>query len=111
MKPTELRIGNYLEFEGTVFVVTEIDHQGVAVKNDFEDTWIDLFQMNPIPLTEKWFDKTKDDWTLDEASDEHYEFNVDGVQWCQILKKELQFVHQLQNLYFALTGEELTITK
>lgn len=23
--------------------------------------------------------------------------------------KSLQFVHQLQNLYFALTGEELTI--
>jgi hypothetical protein len=35
-----------------------------------------------------------------------------SVVWCnnEILEK-LKYVHQLQNLYFALTNEELTLIK
>lgn len=32
---------------------------------------------------------------------------IDGVDWEQI--KQVEYLHQLQNLYFALTGEELKI--
>jgi hypothetical protein len=32
-----------------------------------------------------------------------------GVEKTDLLHLDYEFVHQLQNLYFALTGEELTI--
>lgn len=37
-----------------------------------------------------------------------YRFVVVGVR-CQSFEIYIKYVHQLQNLYFALTGEELTI--
>ena len=36
-----------------------------------------------------------------------YGFKYNTFNACEI---EIKYVHQLQNLYFALTGEELTIT-
>lgn len=37
----------------------------------------------------------------------HSECNQEEIQFI----KKVEFVHQLQNLYFALTGEELTLNK
>lgn len=45
-----------------------------------------------------WFS----DWTIREWKDGTYHFNGLG-------KAPLKYLHQLQNLYFALTGEELKI--
>jgi hypothetical protein len=38
-----------------------------------------------------------------------YYLGIDGEYGVESIFKNLEFVHQLQNLYFALTGEELTI--
>lgn len=35
--------------------------------------------------------------------------NYDGDDHTTIIPRKFKYVHQLQNLYFALTGEELTI--
>ncbi|AGO47465.1 hypothetical protein Phi19:3_gp061 [Cellulophaga phage phi19:3] len=86
--------------------------------------FIDYLQ--PIPLTEEWllkFGFVKNDWTdggtiiyygwqngavLLETDSNSSFFILDG-------KHEefnnIKHVHQLQNLYFALTGEELTTKK
>lgn len=78
----------------------------------------------PIPLTEEWSKKfgaiikgtfhefpTKNihliiNWTLGVI-----ELTVDNGddEWDSILIKIPKYVHLFQNLYFALTGEELTI--
>lgn len=78
----------------------------------------------PIPLTDEWLTKLwfwpeKDnhrvspccDYALVKKKDGYYIYNhseVDGsLTW--IRTNAIQYVHQLQNLYFALTGEELAI--
>lgn len=35
--------------------------------------------------------------------------NYEGVDYTTIIPRKFQYVHQLQNLYFALTGEELSL--
>jgi hypothetical protein len=118
MKASELRIGNsIMQDDDFVFV-----------------TWwrLELMENNkieykPIPLTEEWllklgFDKLENDiptyfkcfGNLIE-DDYEYSFNiyVDSEQNYFITvfgrKIIIKHVHQLQNLYHALTGEELTI--
>ena len=75
----------------------------------------------PIPLTEEWlvkfgFEEIDGFLTLDLGSFSGARF----IFWygdvlnlfCKsdmMLSKQIKYVHQLQNLYFALTGEELTI--
>jgi hypothetical protein len=71
----------------------------------------------PIPLTEEWlikfgFETDKIMFWNGVMSMGYYS---DGFYYCPtssiILKRgiEIKYVHQLQNLYFALTGNELTI--
>lgn len=122
MKANELRIGNFVLFaeEGTEFKVNEISEEGLWVINDEEKTWIELDCFEPIPLTEEWllkfgFEKVDNNWqkewlllhvnlktgTIDFLLNEPYS----GKMRVTILES----VHQLQNLIYALTGEELTI--
>lgn len=79
--------------------------------------------LKPIPLTEEWILKfgfelnytgtvsKRFDLTNDPRFD--YSFNINGGENCGLRFKgdyiKIQYVHQLQNLYFALTGEELKI--
>lgn len=139
MEKTELRIGNYLYYEATTHVVSGIlgnrvyswwvkngkavieyetkDVGGAQVKNPYIDNAI---RYEPIPLTEEWllkfgcYTSNWDDNTSFRLSvNEHYvltinlEFETYEIGDLDILP--IKYVHQLQNLYFALTGEELTI--
>lgn len=80
----------------------------------------DFERLEPIPLTEEWlfkfgfkFDGHCSWWknelielTIDTGEDEYSVFNNNGDY---ITLKGIKYVHSLQNLYFALTGEELEI--
>ena len=103
MKSNELRINNYVTDGGEIV-------QMVYITKDNTD------HLEPIPLTEEWLTKLGvPDCLLDPNN--YYE-PFDGVYWlkgkliCSIESKYQievpQYVHQLQNLYFALTGEDLT---
>jgi hypothetical protein len=121
MKSIELRIGNLVNYQedGTLFNVIGIDNLGISVKNDNEETWIELDQFEPIPLTEEWLLK----FGFNNLSGCYYERNGigfitgyanDGSFVCgnSFGPRHCHFyyVHQLQNIYFALTNEELTLT-
>ncbi len=112
MKATELRIGNWVEIQGLESKIILVDTEGCICENeyceDFENNNITQ-NLQPIPLTEQWlkrfgcelivFDITKGDigfdfWLTPKGSD--YSLSVN-----------LEHVHQLQNLYFALTQEEI----
>ncbi len=109
MEATELRIGNYIYygFENRVWQVSPISISGIennTVKSE------------PIPLTEEWlvnfgFTKTGHYYwdvlyfELTELGNGKYINSVNGHEYDHGI--EIQYVHQLQNLYFALTGEEL----
>ena len=77
--------------------------------------------IKPIPLTEEWLIKFGFEPELknkDSINGEFivywkypFVFNTNHGWWLysKQLKIQPEYVHQLQNLYFALTGEELTI--
>lgn len=130
IKGQELRVGNLVYFNGNhkeIGVVSEI------MKNDLNkvapykiginhrvDIYYDIDKLKPIPLTEKWL-LTNDFKKHDRINGTDYHLhplvimfkNKDiwmiQVQLQTIDKSVLNYVHQLQNLYFSLTGRELTV--
>lgn len=105
----ELRIGNYIKL-----MLNDEDFKLIQVTlNDLEviDNKKGIFE--PIPITEEWllkfgFEKTplgyfKKDGIILVVEDFYYECLLGSVA------KILKYIHQLQNLYFALTGKELEI--
>lgn len=108
MKASELRIGNYVLHRG------KIKATNIEIIDDARV--VSEILVEEIPLTEEWLVKLgfkenafgfgldrfptyiKGDGDFFEpAHSDDYHF------------PDLEYVHQLQNLYFALTGEELTI--
>jgi hypothetical protein len=137
MKTNELRIGNWVI--GIQCDRSEVEQQVdvINMMGDFAVTthgWSELkpIELKPIPLTEEWM--LKCGYKYDGYKYEYY----DGQEEKRVFESEnglgdfveidgfflpmpyyfgqafgenfkLKHVHQLQNLYFALTGEELTI--
>jgi hypothetical protein len=117
MKAQELRIGNLIQTDyAGILEVININSEGFG----YVDVRIPTFKAigrhelkycQPIPLTEDWLIKLG----FYEAQWGYYSFgelviNVDGHVYfgeTETWIAEIHFVHQLQNLYFALTNEEL----
>lgn len=137
MKSNELRIGNLVETdfsEGNIKTVVEIKHKMASVKyirtdtNEPHQSMVDYERLVPIELTEEWLKKAgfeKDDTGVDMFDQDYYEwyqkeFPTIGVL-CQSSDKSylfdentdtirIKYVHQLQNLHFAICGEELVFS-
>jgi len=134
MKATELRIGNYVGFKNRTdcyCIIEELSSSGgIHLTRIFNDGDIDdqpevIEDITGIRLTEEWLMrsgfKTKSNYSnyilngIEISSmvrvvqtNERRSFWLDG-DIPDVWKISLDYVHQLQNLYFALTGEELTI--
>ena len=132
MKAEELRIGNFVkadkdDYQGIVSAIlsdelVEVTYPSGVTASEYPE------ELAPIPLTEDWLLRAgfrkqinkgfvtfhnyvcMTDFYLRESfkggyyfgfiiNGRHYEFN-DATNY--------EYVHQLQNLYFALTGDELT---
>jgi hypothetical protein len=129
MKSSELRIGNLVDLGNRIAKVIEIAHLGCVVVDleETQDTIEDYERTKGIPLTEEWllkfgFEKIEDFgvysniWhfkgvmvSLGNYINVHVDWADDGVGFHSIRCYEELFIHQLQNLYFALTGEELIL--
>ncbi len=110
MKVNELRIGNLI-IESLSFGSDKIIKVNSNIFNRRSDEFI------PIPLTKEWllklgvlYNEFEDlfqigghDIDIQDSYYCHFYFNEYG-EWY----KEIKYVHQLQNLYFAIKGEELT---
>jgi hypothetical protein len=124
MTANELRIGNYLNGKQGHVVVTEIKtNNSVKIHDNTSSFYVGICLM-PIELTKEWllklgFEFTVDTWYLNgfalwetEWGDDKgatgigyfYELRAKGM-----MDKHIKYVHQLQNLYFALTEKELII--
>ena len=92
MKASELRIGNYVTEEGRLILIH--DGFGIDHAHNFE----------PIEITKEWLLK--------------FGFKKGKKGWYKTLRNKSKFnlymftansIHHLQNLYYALTNEELTL--
>ena len=104
MDAKELRIGNYILF-GVI-------NEPIKITGGIDEKNTTIQMAKPIPLTEEWLLKfgfskygrlnTNDNFKL------IYDYDL-STFYLDDIGLELKHVHQLQNLYFALTGKELTI--
>ena len=129
MKANELRIGNLVkidcpDFENKIQSIPNIHEKGVLINGNPYS----LLELQPILLTEEWllrfgFVKWEDRLTIEAWAKGHpsQRFDIDFIEGEIVMNSRYQehsdthimghikHVHQLQNLYFALTGEELKL--
>lgn len=135
MKATDLRIGNLVNEYGIPTIINSRMLQGIESANELNKIIIDL---SYIPLTEEWllkFGFEKYEWNdsffiktkfghlmiqfykkeihlfFTNIGSDSQGIKMDGRKFLGNVKstQNIHYVHQLQNLYFALTGEELTL--
>jgi hypothetical protein len=122
MKANDLRIGNLVlaltgETKYTEVVVNTIF--GYGINSYYNEAEYVYDEIKPIPLTEEWLlkfgftpNKYNDEFTLGDimldceyTEKDTYNLSIGEYQ----SPIEIHYVHQLQNLYYALTNKELTI--
>lgn len=127
MEVKELRLGN-LVWQNYTDMVEEVDQRVTMISADrihLEEVSIEPKWIQPIKLTEEWllrmgckaqqinsfklnYWNKEMDFSIDVELNGHERLFYFLV--CdQKRRKPLIYVHQLQNLYYALTGTELTI--
>lgn len=123
MEATPLRIGNIVNYILFPNVPESAIHVVVSKISDTHITFIDgddkaypIDDFSPSPLTEEWLLKFGFVKVLDypcfRLEGLQIEFNGFDSQWGTGLLDEktvIKYVHQLQNLFFALKGKELTL--
>ena len=121
VEANELRVGNW--------VALDLNHSDTS---EFQIELADLNLIatdknrnyNPIPLTDEWlvkfgFEKNKNKVDIYELGRLRIWIGSNGRCLAYLIEEDttfghyipvpIEYVHQLQNLYFAITGEELTI--
>lgn len=126
----ELRIGNFIDDNG-IGAITKISEKTIEINGDGGERA--LFFIKPIPINEEWIKRcgfaSRGNLLAKEHSNIEYlmdgEFKEDesfiltknndsddgGFDVCRLENyvMTVHFVHQLQNLFFALRGKELEI--
>lgn len=125
MRIEELRVGNYVLHNDKIIEIYNIisDYNGVNMHMDYL-YYIDIPELKPIQLTEEILLKCEgiiNHPTIEnryELEDYGIYFNIEDGYWDEPSLDVLingtyitcvEFLHQLQNLYFALTNQELNI--
>ena len=130
MEATELRIGNLVYNDRVTNSITAINtHSVTLLTPQGNEISASLELIKPIPLTSEWLEKFGFDPAYHKLTGEHSHlptrYNLNGFQiyiqyyhgseeTCYYELEmnpaiEIKHIHQIQNIYFALTGEELTI--
>jgi hypothetical protein len=133
IKSNELRIGILVESGGKVCKVNSIHTifaydikldtgtNGHAVDLLFNnDTYVQTILLKdifPIPITHDWirklgFNINSRGWSKAGLQLFYHKRKIIlGVQLSVVSYRAIEYVHQLQNLYFAVTGEELIVNE
>jgi len=131
MKTNELRIGNYLNGKQGRVIVTEIrTNNSVKIHDNTSSFYVGIC-LTPIEITKEWLfnfgfkdiglNMSGSNWLVKEQKGIWRQairiaYNERSEEWSLTLEcvspptlsiARLKYVHQLQNLYFALTGNEL----
>jgi len=124
MKVTELRIGNKVYLDDLDVEtgkwhqqIIEISYRDIynlinandMVKGSYEgilitEDWLVKFAFCKSNTQDKFY--TKDNCVGVSIADDKFRF-IQGNFVCQLVLKELKYVHELQNIYYAIYGSEL----
>lgn len=124
----QIRIGNTVLYNDIIYNIWSIGNnstpkrQSYYVDLDCEEKdihlkGIDVDEIKPIELTEEWllkmgFQANGKFYTIN-VFEKDERFDIDLKGWIgfnnMVAECNINTVHKLQNLYHALTGEELTI--
>ena len=125
IKENDLRLNNLVKWNGLVQKITAIAFGNCLLdKYPTADYPVELIEIDPIPLTEKillscGFKKRKScfGYWIYEIMFHHTVFSVEDVDFglCYFYignthVSQTKNVHELQNLYFSITGEELVFS-
>lgn len=125
MKANELRIGNFICYHNEN-EIHQLSSVGIWVHTDKSIDEIPISECKAIPLTKAWLKKfgIKEQKTSNFGGADMWSglraWSVNDREWlfrghpeCLILvgyfNTQVKYVHQLQNLYFAITSKELKI--
>lgn len=136
MNNRELRLGNFIQQSSIKAGGSIIEKMKVGAPNGFLKVnaeyfmfYLDSYLFSPIPITEEWlikfgFLKTSIDGNFyslylndsDEESFSRQRIEVIGLKYIELCRSgicfkrfECKYIHELQNLYYALTGKELEL--
>lgn len=115
---SELRRGNWIAYKGNPFKVVEIYENRISA--NFSDQSFSERAFDPISLSPEWLEKCGFDFYDD---DQFMQTKHRGIFFIRIIEQlalpevrigdmyfsHVIYLHQLQNLYFALTRTELII--
>lgn len=122
MKTSELRIGNYVRYGGNILHVTEVSSISNRLCLGFLNMVVDIDECDEVELAPEILQE----WC---GFEEKYNHSEDGRErnWLQHNEKSwltfyegyihvdedtiahIHYLHQLQNLFQALAGKELTV--
>jgi len=105
MKANELRIGNWVNCFGLPMMVEPNTILSLLEIENNKKICIDL---SPIPITEDEIIIVNDHFAL-KITKSGMCYLVNSKNNIVLLPKLVKYVHEKQNLYFALTGEELEV--
>lgn len=114
IKIEELRIGNFVMHNNEITEIYNIisDYNGVNMHMDYL-YYIEISELKPIPLTEEILLNCGFIKGISEPKHYHIKgmmiYNIQGMFINVRTDVRLKHLHQLQNLYFALTNQELNI--
>ena len=109
MKASEFRLSNLITFEGITVKFEELIQDSISSDTELDE------RIQPILLTKEWLLKfgfeliecynfKKGSFIVYSGHREFHFWSIKGID-----VPPIYFIHQLQNLYFALTGKELCV--
>lgn len=121
MIANELRYENWVIYNDELWQINAVDGSAdeVDLYNGDHASDVDIDDIEPIPLTEQILvdcgfelDETATDFLLDKTvTKKDFGIYISATTfdfYNGIFSQTIKSLHQLQNLYFALTGAELT---
>ena len=109
--PNELRIGNLVGYkfgENEIYAIRSFDEEYVSLKDNISFDYIGYDEINPLEITPFMIEKLGFYLCEFNIPDKYRKENGYTVEY-KYGHIYLKSIHQLQNLYFALTARELTV--
>jgi hypothetical protein len=112
IQANELRRNNLVNYKKNINKISSISEAFVMLESyECCSALVGYEDVKPIPITKEWLLKFGFKDALNYFKIKHFRIIMleDRYFFDNIPLTEIKYIHQLQNLYFALTGKELKL--